>query len=74
VTVPDIYALQISVDYLDGKTLRKEELAALVPVKSPLETGSMLAPLAGALVLISASYVLARKYNGRFRRKRKGRW
>ena len=73
-TVPDTYALQISIDYLDGKTLRKEELAALVPVKSQSETGSMLAPAAGALVLISAAYVLARKYQGRFRRKRKRRW
>jgi hypothetical protein len=73
-TVPDIYSLQISVDYLDGKILRKEELAALVPVKSQSETGSMLAPATIALVLISAAYVLARKYQGRFRRKRKRRW
>ncbi len=63
-TVPDTYALQISVDYLDGKTLQKEELAAIVPVKSQSETGSVLAPAAGALVLISAAYVLARKYQG----------
>ena len=73
-TVPGVYALQIDVDYRDDKMFRKEELAALVPVKSKSETGSMLAPAAGALVLVSAAYVIARKYQGRFRRKRKKRW
>jgi hypothetical protein len=73
-TVPGVYALQIGVGYLDGKTLQKEELAALVPVKSRSETGSMLAPAAGALVLVSAAYVVARKYQGRSRRKRKRYW
>jgi hypothetical protein len=73
-TVPGVYALQIGVDYRDGKTLRKEEMAALVPVKSRSETGSILAPAAVALVLVSAAYVVARTYQGRFRRKRKRRW
>ena len=73
-TVPGVYALQIGVGYLDGKTLQKEELAALVPVKSRSETGSMLAPAAGALVLVSAAYVVARKYQGKSRRKRKRHW
>jgi len=73
-TVPGVYALEIGVDYRDGKTFRKEELAALVPVKGQSETRSMLAPAAGALVLVSAAYVIARKYQGRFRRKRKRRW
>jgi hypothetical protein len=73
-TVPGVYALQIGVDYLDGKTLRKEELAALVPVKSQSETWSMLTPAAGALVLISSAYVIARIYQVKFRRKRKRRW
>lgn len=72
-TVPGVYALQIGVDYLDGKTIRKEELAALVPVKSQSETWSMLAPAAGALVLVSVVYV-AGTYWGRSRRKRKRRW
>ena len=73
-TVPGVYALQIGVDYRDGKTLRKEELAAIVSVKRKSETGSMLAPVAGALVLVSAGYVIARTYRERFRRKRKRRW
>lgn len=73
-TVPGVYALQIGVDYLDGKTIRKEELAALVPVKRQSETWSMLAPAAGVLVLVSVAYVVARTYRGRFRRKRKRRW
>lgn len=73
-TVPGIYALQIGVDYLDGKTIRKEELAALVPVKSQSGIWSMLAPAAGALVLVSVAYVVAGTYRGRSRRKRKRRW
>jgi hypothetical protein len=73
-TVPGVYALQIGVDYIDGKTFREQELAAIVPVKSKSETGSMLAPAAGALVFVSAGYIVARRYWGRFRRKRKRRW
>ncbi|VVB63016.1 Uncharacterised protein [uncultured archaeon] len=73
-TVPGVYALQIGADYLDDKTLRREELAGLVPVKSQSETWSMLSPVAGALVLISAAYVIARTYQGKFRRKRKRLW
>ena len=73
-TVPGVYALQIGIDYRDGKTFRKEELEALVSVKSKSETGSMLAPAAGALVLVSAGYFIARRYWGKFRRKRKRRW
>jgi hypothetical protein len=72
-TVPGVFAFQIGVDYLDGKTIRKEELAALVPVKGPSGTWSML-PAIGALVLVSAGYVIASSYQRRFRRKRKRRW
>jgi hypothetical protein len=73
-TVPGVYALQVGVDYLDGKTPRKEELAALVPVKSQSEAGSMLAPAVAALVFVSAVYVVIRTYQRRLRRKRKRRW
>lgn len=73
-TVPGVYALQVGVDYLDGKTPRKEELAALVPVRSQSEGGSILAPAAAALVFASAAYVVIRAYQRMFRRKRKRRW
>jgi hypothetical protein len=72
-TTPGIYALQMSIDYRDGKILRKEELAALVPVEVKSETMSKLAPAAGALVLLSAAYIIARTYRERSRRKRKRR-
>lgn len=73
-TVPGVYALQIGVDYLDGKTIRKEELAAMVPVKRQSETWFMLAPAVGVLVLVSFAYFVAGTYRGRFRRQRKKRW
>lgn len=73
-TVPGVYALQVGVDYLDGKTHRKDELAALVPVKSQSEGGSILAPAAAALVIVSAVYVVVRAYRRKLRRKRKRRW
>lgn len=73
-TVPGVYALQVGVDYLDDKTPRREELAALVPVRSQSEGGSILAPAAAALVFASAAYVVIRMFQRRFRRKRKRRW
>lgn len=73
-TPPGIYALQIGVDYRDGETLREEEMAAIVPVKSQSETGSMLVPVAWVLVLLSTAYIVVRTYQGRFRRKRMSRW
>jgi hypothetical protein len=73
-TVAGVYALQINVVYLDGKTRRNEELAALVQVKSPSEAGYNLVPAAGALVLVPAAYVVFRMYRERFRRKSRRRW
>jgi len=73
-TTPGIYALQISVNYRDGKILRKDELAALMPVKVKPETMSNLTPAVGGLVLLSAAYIVAKTYRGRSSRKRKRGW
>jgi hypothetical protein len=73
-TVPGVYALQIGVDYRDSKIMRKEEMAAIVPVKVQSETLFILVPAAVALVLAVAVYVVVKTYQGRSRRKRKRRW
>lgn len=73
-TAPGIYALQMSIDYRDGKILRTEEIAALVPVDVQSNKLYMLAIAVVAVVLVSTAYIVIMKYRKRFRIKRNGRW